>query len=84
MVVIRFQRLGTLKTPYHRIVVTDRQRAQSSRVLEVVGYYDPSTNPPKFSVDQSRVSHWVASGAQLSEALQKAIKRFAKLAVTKA
>ncbi|MBI3088548.1 MAG: 30S ribosomal protein S16, partial [Candidatus Omnitrophica bacterium] len=37
MVVIRFQRLGTLKTPYHRIVVTDRQRAQSSRVLEVVG-----------------------------------------------
>ena len=75
MVVIRFQRRGTKKTPHHRIVVTDRRRAQGSRVLEVVGYYDPSTNPPKFSVDGSRVAHWVGLGAKISEALQRLLKR---------
>ena len=75
MVVIRLQRLGTLKTPHHRIVVTDRRRSQAGRVLEVVGYYDPSTNPPRFSVDESRIGHWVSSGAQISEALGRLLKK---------
>ena len=78
MVMIRFQRLGTKKTPHHRIVVTDHRRAQSSRVLEVVGFYDPSTEPPKFSVDQARITHWTSLGAQISESLQHVLKRCAK------
>ena len=77
MVVIRFQRLGTKKTPHHRIVVTDRQRAQSGRVLEVVGYYDPSTHPPKLSVKTDRIGHWTALGAKKSEAVERIIRRFA-------
>lgn len=78
MVVIRLQRLGTLKTPHHRIVVTDRRRSQASRVLEVVGYYDPSRHPPRVSVDRVRVQHWVALGAQISEALGRILKHTAK------
>jgi len=80
MVVIRFQRMGTKKTPHHRIVVTDRQRAQSSRTLEVVGYYDPSASPAKFSIDANRVSHWVALGARASEAVQRLLKKSGKQA----
>ena len=75
MVVIRFQRRGTKKTPHHRIVVTDRRKAQSSRVLEVVGTYDPSKTPPKFSIDESRVAHWRSSGAKVSESLERLLKR---------
>ena len=82
MVVIRFQRRGTKKTPHHRIVVTDRRKAQASRVLEVLGSYDPSTNPPKFSVDESRLVHWLSSGAQVSESLGHLLSRWSK--VTKA
>ena len=78
MVVIRFQRLGTRKTPYHRIIVTDQRRSQASRVLEVIGFYDPSTKPAKFSVDQTRVTHWVSTGAQISESLQRLLKRAPK------
>ena len=87
MVVIRFQRRGTKKTPQHRIVVTSRQRAQSSRVLEVVGHYNPATNPPEFTVDQSRVDYWLATGAQLSDSLGKLLKQLgkpAKLSAAKA
>ena len=65
MVVIRLQRRGTKKAPHHRIVVTDRSRAQGGRVLETLGYYDPSYNPPHFALDTSRVAHWVSEGAQI-------------------
>lgn len=82
MVVIRFQRRGTKKVPHHRIVVTDRRKSQASRVLEVLGSYDPSTNPPKFSVDESRLVHWLSLGAQVSESLGHLLSRWSK--VTKA
>ena len=81
MVVIRLQRRGTRKTPHHRIVVTERSRAQRGRVLETVGYYDPSTNPPAFSLDESRLVFWISSGAQVSEAVGKLVKRFKKIAL---
>ena len=75
MVVIRFQRLGTKKTPHHRIVVMDRRQAQLSRALEVLGYYDPSKQPPTLSVDEARLQHWLSKGAQMSEALHRIIRR---------
>ena len=79
MVVIRFQRRGTKKTPHHRIVVTDRRQAQSSRVLEVVGHYYPAAEPPKFDVNETRLASWVSSGAQVSEAVQRTLGRFRKV-----
>lgn len=81
MVVIRLQRRGTKKTPHHRIVVTDRTRAQSGRVLETLGYYDPSYEPPRFSLDESRLVFWMSSGAQVSEALSRLIKRLKQISV---
>jgi len=78
MVVIRFQRRGTKKTPHHRIVVMDRRDAQGSRVLEIVGHYDPSRHPPTLSVDESRIAHWMSSGAQMSEAVARQLKRLRK------
>lgn len=81
MVVIRLQRRGTKKMPHHRIVVTDRSRAQSGRILETLGYYDPSFDPPHVSLDESRLSFWVSSGAQVSEALSHLLKRMKRATV---
>ncbi|MBI4340835.1 MAG: 30S ribosomal protein S16 [Candidatus Omnitrophica bacterium] len=78
MVVIRLQRRGTKKAPAHRIVVADRAKAQGGRALEILGYYDPSYNPPKFSLNESRLTFWTSSGAQVSEALARLIKHFKK------
>ena len=82
MVVIRLQRRGTKKRPHHRIVVTERSHAQSGRVLENLGFYDPSYEPPKFSVDESRLTHWVSSGAQVSTAVERLVKRLKKAPAT--
>ena len=80
MVVVRFQRLGTKKTPHHRIVVTERTRAQSGRVIEIVGTYDPSKEPAAFSIKEDRLIHWVSQGAQVSEALGRVLRSRPKLA----
>lgn len=81
MVVVRLQRRGTKKVPYHRVVVTERRRAQESRVLEIVGMYDPSREPARFEVDESRLVYWMSSGAKVSEAVQRLMKRFKKVSV---
>ena len=81
MVIIRLQRRGTKKTPDHRIVVTDRARAQSGRVLETLGHYNPAYEPPKFSLDESRLVFWVSSGAQVSPAVSNLVKRFKKVSI---
>ena len=81
MVVIRLQRRGTLKKPHHRIVAADRQHSQRGRVLETLGHYDPSYDPPHFSLNEPRLVFWVSSGAQMSEAVAALVKRFKKLSV---
>lgn len=82
MVVIRMQRRGTKKAPHHRIVAIDRQTAQGGRALEILGYYDPSYNPPKFSLNEPRMAFWQSSGAQVSEAVVRLVKKFKKVPVT--
>ena len=81
MVVIRLQRRGTNKVPHHRLVVMERSRAQNSRVLETLGHYDPSREPPTFVVNESRLVYWLSSGAQLSHAAALLIKRFKAVSV---
>ena len=84
MVVIRLQRRGTTKAPHHRIVATDRHRSQRGRVLETIGYYDPSYEPPKFSLDESRLVFWVSSGAQVSDAVTNLVKHFKRVSLAAA
>jgi len=75
MVVIRLQRRGTLKKPHHRIVAADRQHSQRGRVLETLGTYDPSSEPPRLTLDEARVAFWMSNGAQVSEAVAQLVKR---------
>lgn len=84
MVVIRLQRRGTKKQPHHRIVVTERTRSQRGRILETIGYYDPSFEPARFDLDQTRMSFWLSSGAKPSHAVSSLVRRFSKPAAAAA
>lgn len=81
MVVIRLQRRGTKKKPHHRIVVTEKTRAQGGRILEILGYYDPSYDPAHFQLDQSRLTFWVSEGAQVSGAVEHLVKKSKRTSV---
>ena len=75
MVVIRLQRRGTKKTPDHRIVVADKAHSQAGRVLETLGSYNPAYEPPKLTLNASRLTYWVSAGAQVSPAVSSLVKR---------
>jgi len=72
---IRMARFGARKQPYYRVVVIDKERARNGRSVEVVGTYNPRTNPASFEVKRDRIDHWVSKGAQLSPTLVRLLEK---------
>lgn len=68
---IRLARFGARKQPYYRVVVIDKERARNGRSVEVVGTYNPRTNPASVDLKRDRIDHWVSKGAQLSDRVGK-------------
>lgn len=73
--VIRLTRMGTLKKPSHRIVVMDKRRARDSRPIEILGYYDPKTDPATINVKKERAEYWIGVGATPSPAVKTLLKK---------
>ena len=70
---IRLSRVGARKKPYYRIVVIEKDRARDGRSLEVVGTYNPRTNPATVDLKKDRVDYWTGKGAQLSGRVNKLV-----------
>ena len=77
-VVIRLKRLGGKKKPHNRIVVVAKTKARDSRAIEELGYYDPSTEPPKLKLNVERARFWMGRGANPSPTVLQLIKRTEK------
>jgi small subunit ribosomal protein S16 len=75
MLMIRLSRRGARKQPIYRIVVIEKDRARDGRNLEVVGIYNPRTNPTTIDMKKDRVDFWVSKGAQMSETVAKLYKK---------
>jgi len=73
--VIRLQRLGTLKKPFHRIVVTDKRKARDSRPIEILGHYDTKTDPSTIKVNKERAEYWLKVGATPSAVVKTLFKK---------
>ena len=73
--VIRLKRMGTLKKPFHRIVVIDKRRARDSRPIETLGYYDPKTEPANVKVKKERAEYWLSVGAEPSAVVKTLLKK---------
>ncbi len=63
---IRLARVGARKQPFYRIVVIEKERARNGRFEEVVGTYNPRTNPATVDLKRDRVDYWVSKGAKVS------------------
>jgi small subunit ribosomal protein S16 len=82
MVSIRLSRTGAKKRPFYHIVVTDSRNARDGRYIERLGYFNPIATGGEVGlhVEQARVDHWIAQGAQPSERVTKLLKQAAKQA----
>ncbi len=76
VVMIRLARFGARKQPYYRVVVIEKDRARNGRSIEVVGTYNPRTNPATVDLKHERISYWRGVGAQLSPIVAKLVEKF--------
>jgi small subunit ribosomal protein S16 len=75
VLMIRLSRVGARKKPYYRIVVIEKDRARDGRSIEVVGTYNPRTNPATVELKKDRVDYWTGKGAQLSDRVNKLVAK---------
>ena len=75
MVMIRLARVGAPKQPFYRIVVIEKDRARNGRSIEVVGTYNPRTEPATVVLKHDRVAYWRSKGAQLSPIVEKLLTK---------
>jgi small subunit ribosomal protein S16 len=74
MLMIRLARFGAKKKPTYRVVVIDKERARDSRAVEIVGAYNPITQPKQVTLKHERIAHWMKNGAQPSDTVARLLK----------
>jgi len=81
-VTIRLRREGTSKRPRYRVVVADSRAPRDGRFIDIIGHYNPVTQPPTVKIDQEKARTWINKGAQPSNTVKKLIAVAAKATPT--
>ena len=71
---LRLTRVGSKKNPIYRVVVADSRSPRDGRFIEIIGRYNPQTDPSTIELDEEKVKDWLGKGAQPSAAVAKLIK----------
>ena len=71
---LRLTRVGSKKNPIYRVVVADSRSPRDGRFIEIIGRYNPQTDPSTIELDEQKVRDWLGKGAQPSGAVQKLLK----------
>ena len=77
---IRLRRMGRTKRPAYRVVVADSRAPRDGRFIEVIGHYDPLTNPPTIKIELDKASAWIKRGAQPSNTVRVLMNRASSVA----
>jgi small subunit ribosomal protein S16 len=75
---VRLTRVGSKKNPIWRVVVADQRSPRDGRFIETIGHYNPQTEPSTILIDDDRLQHWLARGAQPSGTVRQLMKARAK------
>jgi len=71
---IRLAKIGKKHAPSYRIVVTPKEKPRGGEAVEILGHFNPVTNPPLLTIDKDRLRYWLEQGAQPTEAVEKLVK----------
>lgn len=74
-VVLRLARLGKHKSPAYRVVATDKQNKRDGRFLEVLGTYNPLSNPARVTLKEDLIKKWLGQGAKPTDVVRSLIKK---------
>ena len=71
---LRLTRVGSKKNPVYRIVAADSRSPRDGKFLEIVGRYNPQTDPSTIELDEDRIKDWISKGAQPSGTVARLLK----------
>jgi len=72
---IRLRRTGKTKKPAYRVVVADSRAPRDGRFIEIIGHYNPLTDPPRIEIDREKAAAWLKKGAQPSNTVRQLLAR---------
>jgi small subunit ribosomal protein S16 len=75
MVRLRLRRIGAKKQPSYRVVAADKEAPRDGRFLEILGHYNPRTEPSTIILQEDRIFHWLSVGAQPSDSVARLFKQ---------
>ena len=75
MLAIRLRRAGSTRRPFFRVVVTESSSPREGRFVEVIGHYNPRTQPETLHLERARLEHWINAGAQPSDTVRTLVDR---------
>jgi small subunit ribosomal protein S16 len=67
--------MGAKKKPFYRVVIAHKDSPRDGRFIEIVGTYDPRTQPETVELKTDRVNHWLSNGAQPSESVGRILRK---------
>jgi small subunit ribosomal protein S16 len=71
---MRLTRVGSKKNPIYRVVVADSRSPRDGKFIEIVGRYNPQTDPSTIELDEAKVKDWLGKGALPSDSVAKLLK----------
>ncbi len=71
---IRLTRVGSKKNPIYRVVVADSRSPRDGRFIEIVGRYNPQTDPSTIDLNSEKIQDWISKGAQPSDSVRRLMK----------
>ncbi len=74
MVRLRLRRIGLKGQPTYRVVAADKESPRDGRFLEILGFYNPRTQPATIHLKEDRVYHWMKNGALPTESVEQVFK----------
>jgi small subunit ribosomal protein S16 len=75
MLAIRLRRMGSKKRPSYRLVVAEARYPRDGRFVEVIGHYNPRSQPEQVDIDRARLEHWLSVGARPSDTVRTLMAR---------
>lgn len=72
---IRLARHGRKKRPFYRLVVADSRSPRDGKFIEMIGSYNPLTDPAEVKVDEERAVYWLKVGAQPSDTARSLLRK---------
>ena len=67
-------RMGKKKQPTYRVVAADKRKARNGSFIEIIGFYNPRSEPSVIDIDNDKAVKWLTNGAQPSERVEKLLK----------